>query len=294
MTKPEPPKRRVRQAAERLFGRWRSPRRTKGDAKPRSADSGKHVRGAPKRAGPASPPRAAAASPSLRRPSDRRSHRPRDGPVRPSLRAANRVRRGPKTARSGARRRGRGSRLGRNHRRRRGGHPRREAPEPRRRRGSKAPARVSGIRSRAGDATVSRLGVRRSDDLRRAGATWPPSGVAPTRRTSPGWPRWWRTTSSWPSSRSLSWSCSFRAGPPEPQRRGERDQRPPAPLPGGRADHAQGHLDHIRDSSTTIGLAAAIGALWIGTSFWGAMDTSFCRIYHVSVAAGSSRSASPS
>lgn len=40
-------------------------------------------------------------------------------------------------------------------------------------------------------------------------------------------------------------------------------------------------LDHIRDSSTTIGLAAAIGALWIGTSFWGAMDTAFCRIYHV-------------
>jgi membrane protein len=40
-------------------------------------------------------------------------------------------------------------------------------------------------------------------------------------------------------------------------------------------------LDNIRDSSTTIGLAAAIGAIWIGTSFWGAMDTAFCRIYHV-------------
>ena len=26
---------------------------------------------------------------------------------------------------------------------------------------------------------------------------------------------------------------------------------------------------------------AVIGALWIGTSFWGAMDTAFCRIYHV-------------
>ncbi len=43
-------------------------------------------------------------------------------------------------------------------------------------------------------------------------------------------------------------------------------------------DHA---LTNIRDSSTTIGVAAAIGALWIGTSFWGAMDTAFCRIYHV-------------
>ena len=40
-------------------------------------------------------------------------------------------------------------------------------------------------------------------------------------------------------------------------------------------------LVHIRDSSTTIGVAAAIGAIWIGTSFWGAMDTAFCRIYHV-------------
>jgi YihY family inner membrane protein len=40
-------------------------------------------------------------------------------------------------------------------------------------------------------------------------------------------------------------------------------------------------LGHIRDSSTTIGLVAAIGAIWIGTSFWGAMDTAFCRIYHV-------------
>ena len=26
---------------------------------------------------------------------------------------------------------------------------------------------------------------------------------------------------------------------------------------------------------------AAIGAVWIGASFWGAMDTAFCRIYHV-------------
>jgi membrane protein len=40
-------------------------------------------------------------------------------------------------------------------------------------------------------------------------------------------------------------------------------------------------LQRIRDSSTTIGVAAAVGALWIGTSFWGAMDTAFCRIYHV-------------
>jgi YihY family inner membrane protein len=40
-------------------------------------------------------------------------------------------------------------------------------------------------------------------------------------------------------------------------------------------------LDRIRDDSTTLGVAAAIGGLWIGASFWGAMDTAFCRIYHV-------------
>src|SRR5215218_10426113 len=40
-------------------------------------------------------------------------------------------------------------------------------------------------------------------------------------------------------------------------------------------------LREIRNHSTTIGVAAAIGAIWIGTSFWGAMDTAFCRIYHV-------------
>jgi membrane protein len=40
-------------------------------------------------------------------------------------------------------------------------------------------------------------------------------------------------------------------------------------------------LERIRDSSTTIGVAAALGAIWVGTSFWGAMDTAFCRIYHV-------------
>jgi membrane protein len=40
-------------------------------------------------------------------------------------------------------------------------------------------------------------------------------------------------------------------------------------------------VDHVRSNSTTIGFAAALGAVWIGTSFWGAMDTAFCRIYHV-------------
>jgi YihY family inner membrane protein len=40
-------------------------------------------------------------------------------------------------------------------------------------------------------------------------------------------------------------------------------------------------LARIQDNSTTIGIAAFVGSLWIGASFWGAMDTAFCRIYHV-------------
>jgi membrane protein len=52
-------------------------------------------------------------------------------------------------------------------------------------------------------------------------------------------------------------------------------------FPAVEQDQLENALNRIRDSSTTIGVVAAIGALWIGTSFWGAMDTAFCRIYHV-------------
>ncbi|HTU15377.1 MAG TPA: YihY/virulence factor BrkB family protein [Solirubrobacterales bacterium] len=50
-------------------------------------------------------------------------------------------------------------------------------------------------------------------------------------------------------------------------------------------DAEQNTLDNIistiRSNSATLGVVAAIGSLWIGASFWGAMDTAFCRIYHV-------------
>ena len=52
-------------------------------------------------------------------------------------------------------------------------------------------------------------------------------------------------------------------------------------FPATEQDTLDNVIDRIRDSSTTIGIVAAIGALWIGASFWGAMDTAFCRIYHV-------------
>jgi YihY family inner membrane protein len=40
-------------------------------------------------------------------------------------------------------------------------------------------------------------------------------------------------------------------------------------------------LTRIEDNTATIGIAAFLGSIWIGASFWGAMDTAFCRIYHV-------------
>lgn len=40
-------------------------------------------------------------------------------------------------------------------------------------------------------------------------------------------------------------------------------------------------LNQIEGNSTTIGIVAVLASLWIGASFWGAMDTAFCRIYHV-------------
>ena len=40
-------------------------------------------------------------------------------------------------------------------------------------------------------------------------------------------------------------------------------------------------LDRIRDTSTGFGVVALLASIWIGASFWGALDTAFARIYHV-------------
>ena len=40
-------------------------------------------------------------------------------------------------------------------------------------------------------------------------------------------------------------------------------------------------LREVRDSSTTVGVIALVAALWVGASFWGALDTAFCRIYEL-------------
>ncbi len=42
-----------------------------------------------------------------------------------------------------------------------------------------------------------------------------------------------------------------------------------------------GVLDRVKTSSTGIGIFAVVTSIWFGSSFWGALDTAFCRIYHV-------------
>jgi membrane protein len=40
-------------------------------------------------------------------------------------------------------------------------------------------------------------------------------------------------------------------------------------------------LHRVETSSSTIGLFALVTSIWFGSSFWGSLDTAFCRIYHV-------------
>jgi membrane protein len=40
-------------------------------------------------------------------------------------------------------------------------------------------------------------------------------------------------------------------------------------------------LRSVRSSSATAGILAIIGSIWVASSFWGALDTAFCRIYHL-------------
>jgi membrane protein len=35
----------------------------------------------------------------------------------------------------------------------------------------------------------------------------------------------------------------------------------------------------LQETSTTVGIVAVVSSLWVGASFWGALDTAFCRIY---------------
>jgi membrane protein len=52
-------------------------------------------------------------------------------------------------------------------------------------------------------------------------------------------------------------------------------------FPSATEDTLSRALDRVRTSSTSIGVVALVSSIWIGSSFWGALDTAFCRIYHV-------------
>ena len=141
---------------------------------------------------------------------------------------------------------------------------------------------MSGIRSRAGDATFSALGARRSDELRRGGhylaAFWRRSyeenitGLAAMVAYN-------LFLALFPFALLVLFVFGRVLQSPSVEESVINDLQ--RLFPAVELTTLKNTLDHIRDSSTTIGLAAAIGALWIGTSFWGAMDTAFCRIYHV-------------
>jgi YihY family inner membrane protein len=50
-------------------------------------------------------------------------------------------------------------------------------------------------------------------------------------------------------------------------------------FPGTTASTLNSLLSEIKNSTTGTGVLALVASLWLGTSFWGALDTSFSRIY---------------
>jgi membrane protein len=40
-------------------------------------------------------------------------------------------------------------------------------------------------------------------------------------------------------------------------------------------------ITRVQQASTTVGIVALISSLWVSSSFWGALDTAFCRIYQL-------------
>lgn len=52
-------------------------------------------------------------------------------------------------------------------------------------------------------------------------------------------------------------------------------------FPTTHEDSLSSILQSVRNSSAGLGIGALVTSIWIGSSFWGALDTAFCRIYHV-------------
>ena len=52
-------------------------------------------------------------------------------------------------------------------------------------------------------------------------------------------------------------------------------------FPGATEGTLSDALARLRGASTELGIVAFLASVWIGASFWGALDTACCRIYHV-------------
>lgn len=50
-------------------------------------------------------------------------------------------------------------------------------------------------------------------------------------------------------------------------------------FPGSAENTLNSLLNEIRNSTTSTGVLALIASLWLGSSFWGALDTAFSRVY---------------
>lgn len=50
-------------------------------------------------------------------------------------------------------------------------------------------------------------------------------------------------------------------------------------FPGTADDTLNTALQHVKTSSTSLGIGALLSSIWFSASFWGAIDTAFCRIY---------------
>ena len=52
-------------------------------------------------------------------------------------------------------------------------------------------------------------------------------------------------------------------------------------FPDAAEDTISDTLTRVRENATSFGVVALLASIWFGSSFWGALDTAFCRIYHV-------------
>jgi membrane protein len=51
-------------------------------------------------------------------------------------------------------------------------------------------------------------------------------------------------------------------------------------FPSAAEDTLSQTVVRLQQASTTTGIVAIVAAVWFASSFWGALDTAFCRIYH--------------